>query len=116
MTKRERTEKFDRYQKGNQKSQTTQWPKEKGQEKFEDTKGEVGQTTQWPKEKGQTTQWIRRERTRPYNDQKRKDKKSLKIPKGESEVVNRRGQTYNDQKRKDKKSLKIPKGVERSRK
>ena len=45
MTKRERTRKVWRYQKGtitevvNRRGQTIQWPKEKGQEKFEDTKG-----------------------------------------------------------------------------
>ena len=130
--KDKRTRRVWRYQRGNQNSyieeeQTTQWPKEKrtkGQEEFEDTKGaiririskknrqhndrkktdkrtrrvwryqrgnqnsyiEKEQTTQWPKEKGQ------------------KDKKSLKIPKGQSESVYRRTDNTMTERKKDKRT------------
>jgi hypothetical protein len=50
-----------------EEGQTTQWPKEKGQEKFEDAE-EVIRSHRWKKD-------------RQHNGQKKKDKKSLKMPK-----------------------------------
>ena len=49
-----------------EEGQTTQWQKEKGQEKFEDAK-EVIRSRRW--------------KDRQHNGQKKKDKKGLKMPK-----------------------------------
>ena len=78
----------------------TERKRTKGQEEFEDTKGAIR---------------IRISKNRQHNDRKKKgqkDKKSLKIPKGQSESVYRRtDNTMTERKRQKgkKKSLKIPK-------
>ena len=50
-----------------EEGQTAQWPKEKGQEKYEDAK--------------EVIRSHRRKKDRQHNGQKKKDKKSLKMPK-----------------------------------
>ena len=97
--------------------------KKKGQEKFEDAKRAIRS---------------RNLKARQHNNQKKKDKKSLKMPKGLSETViwrpdntitkknvqerfedakwairsrNLKARQHNNQKKKDKKSLKMPKGL-----
>ena len=77
-----------------EEGQKTQWPLEKGQETFEDTK-EVIRSHRWKKD-------------RQHNGQNKKDKKRLKM----SEVIRShrwKDRQHNGQNKNDKKSLKMSK-------
>jgi hypothetical protein len=50
-------------------------------------------------------------KARQHNNQKKKDKKSLKMPKGAIRSRNLKARQHNNPKKKDKKSLRMPKGL-----
>jgi hypothetical protein len=62
----------------------------------------------WPSAKGIIRS--RNLKARQHNNQKKKDKKSLKMPKGAIRSRHLKARQHNDQKKKDKKSLKTPNG------